>query len=242
MKRTFCLLLTLFCLLSTLTLPVRADFGGYSGGGDVGGSSYTNYGNDRDQEGGGSQHIFLGVLAWIFLLGGCGYGLYQNRNDKKPTPLKKLRPMSEYPALDPAFDEEALTEALADRYVQMQNRWTMGDIEPLRPLFTPFFFNQMEAKFNNLRVHKLTNYVENIQVQQVSLRGFVRKRKADHLYAILKTRILDYTLDSDGVLVSGNRATEISMTYEWDLCRSSGSRTGDGSVWRIRKIKHLPEE
>lgn len=241
MKRTLCCLLTLFCLLSALSIPALADFGGYSGVGDSGGSSYSDY-NDMNREEKGSGNIFLGIAGWAFLIVTGGIAFVGSRKAKKPTPLSKLRSLAEYRALDPVFDEEALGETLATRYIEMQNRWTMGDIEPLRPFLTPAFFTRMKGQLGELRSQGHTNYVDCIQVQRVALRGFAQRKGNDCLYAILTTRILDYTLDRDGNLVEGNRTSEIPMVYEWELCRPSGTLTGSSPDWVLKNIKSLPEE
>lgn len=108
----------------------------------------------------------------------------------------------------------------------MQNAWTDKDIEPLRPYFTDAIFAQMERQLNAYKVKGYTNYVERIAVLSVTTRGVKQSGGEDHIYVELQTRIVDYTLeDAIGNLVSGNKAREKFMTYEWDVSRASGQVT-----------------
>ena len=263
----------LVCLLFSIVLTARADFGSYSGDSDYGGYddyswdsydydddySYSSYDDDdygysyydddddysysysggyssyddvelTDNESAALGAIILAVI--IFLI------WRSRRNRKKyaaraavrsrpagatPTAASALRPISEYRAIDPAFDVAAMQEELSNLYVRMQNAWTDRDIEPLRPYFTDAFFTQMERQLNQMKKQGVTNYVERIAVLAVDMKGFKQQNGEDHIIAVLHTRIVDYTLnDKTGKLVSGDRKKEKFMTYEWDLSRTTG--------------------
>ena len=145
----------------------------------------------------------------------------------------KLRPMSEYSALDANFSEDALRERCANLYVQMQNCWTAKDLAPLEPHFTDAFLSQMRRQLDALCRANRTNYVENICVLGVELIGFNQQGGNDHMFARVTARITDYTLnDISGSIVAGDCSAQKLMTYEWNLVRASGQTTRDtaGSV------------
>lgn len=142
------------------------------------------------------------------------------------TSSSKLKPMSEYAALDPNFSESDLKEKLSNIYVQMQNGCTARNIESLRPYFTDALYQQFDRQIKSLIANKRINYVERISVLDVALRGFFQEGGEDHLVAQLKTRITDYTVsEEDGKLLSGSKTAEKFMTYEWDLSRPTGTMT-----------------
>ena len=142
----------------------------------------------------------------------------------------KLRPMSEYTALDASFDASDFSEKLSNLYVQMQNCWTDRDLDPLRPYFTDALFSQMERQVAQMKKAGRTNHIDRIAVLDVKLRGFRQDGGEDHIIAELQTRIVDYTVnDNDGSVVSGSDSVEKFMTYEWDLTRTTGSATAETS-------------
>ena len=134
--------------------------------------------------------------------------------------------MTEYQQLDENFDETELTSKLSNLYVQMQDCWQKKDISPIRPYCTDAFFTQMDNQLQRKKQQGQTNYIERIAVLSVNLRGWCQEGGNDVLVARLNTRIVDYTLnDKTGELVSGSKTKEKFMVYEWDLVRTTGTKT-----------------
>ena len=139
---------------------------------------------------------------------------------------RKLKPMTEYQQLDENFDETELTSKLSNLYVQMQDCWQKKDITPIRPYCTDTFFTQMDNQLQRKKQQGQTNYIERIAVLSVNFRGWCQEGGNDVLVARLNTRIVDYTLDDKtGNLVSGSKDKEKFMVYEWDLVRTTGTKT-----------------
>ena len=139
---------------------------------------------------------------------------------------RKLKPMAEYEQLDENFDKAELTSKLSNLYVQMQDCWQKKDISPIRPYCTDAFFTQMDNQIQRKKQQGQTNYIERIAVLSVELRGWCQEGGNDVLVARLNTRIVDYTLDDKtGKLISGSRDKEKFMVYEWDLVRTTGTKT-----------------
>lgn len=179
--------------------------------------------------------IFFGGIA-IFI--GCkakkaaDSKKYKTGTQAKPvipgateTPDSELKPISEYMSLDPGFNERAFTEMCTNLYVRMQNAWTTGDFTPMQPYFTDALFKQLSAQLKAKTDKGHTNYVERISVLDSTLRGFKQVGNEDHMIVRLRTRIVDYTEDRDGKLISGSRDREKFMTYEWEIARTSGHVT-----------------
>ena len=201
-------------------------------------SSYSGYSGSSGDSGGGSPLwtvlIFAALVIWYFMQKSSRKG---KKSGGQNTPAgaqrvdqSQLRSMSEYQQLDPGFDQSAFQEKLGNLYVQMQNGWQERNIESLRPYFTDALFAQMDRQLSAMRKARRTNYVERIAVLGVTLRGFCQRNGEDHIIAELRTRIVDYTLnDETGELISGSQSKEKFMTYEWDLSRESGRKTGEAA-------------
>ena len=260
-KRSILCLLLVLSVLSVCLLFVRADFGDFAGDADYGGGDWGgDYGGDyggwdddygyRDSDSDdfdpddpvsiGTVLLVVVILIFVFRSQGKKYKQQtaSPRNARpeggQSTDVSTLTPMSSYPELDPAFDEDAFCEKLSNLYVQMQNGWQNRNIETLRPFFTDAYFNQMLAQLDRLKQDGITNRVERIAVLSVKPLGYKQANGVDHIIVELRTRITDYTVrDSDGSVVSGNPNGQLFMTYEWDLCRVSGQKTEPHEGMRV---------
>ena len=96
----------------------------------------------------------------------------------------------------------------------------------MRSCMTDALFNQMNNQLAALVRNKQTNYIERIAVLGVDLTGFGQDEKNDILTAIIRARIVDYTIsDETGALVSGSKTAEKFLTYEWTLVRAKGMQS-----------------
>lgn len=142
---------------------------------------------------------------------------------KKPDEYRFLKDISLYRDCDPNFSAAKLKQKLSNLYIQMQQCWQEKDIESLRPYFTDAYFSQLDRQLDAYRKKGITNCVDRPVVLNVRLDGFWQEGGEDHIYAILKTRIVDYKLeDGTGRLVSGSRTKERFMTYRYHLTRPTG--------------------
>lgn len=261
MKKRLLLILSaaILCILLSFGLASHADFGGFSGDSDYGGgsdwgsSSWDDLDLDSDYSGGGiyigGLSVFSGlpfviilivaVLIFVFArskkVGGSGRS---NNPGAQRTNAVSLRNMSEYLQLDPAFNSSDMQSKLSNLYVQMQNCWEAKDIEPIRPYLTDMLYSQSESQLNEIRAANQTNRIDRIAVLGVDLRGWFQREGQDHIIVEMRTRITTYTTDdSTGEVVRGDRNAEKFMTYEWDVCRASGIKTGER---RVTENIHCP--
>ena len=242
LRRLFALLLCL-ALLCALCAPVFADFGDfggdndYGGGDDGGGWGWDDDSWDSDTRSldGGSIPISfktIVIVAVIFIVLRIVLKILtrgtqtQSRSAAGPSvgaDLPPLRPIEAYSGLDPNFSASKLQQKLSNLYIQMQQCWQAKDIESLRPYFTDAYFSQLDRQLDAYRKNGITNYIERPVVLSVRFEGYRQTDGADHVYAVLKTRLVDYKLkDESGELVSGSRTKEKFMTYRWHLTRPSG--------------------
>lgn len=242
---SFFLCLTLLC---AICLPVFADFGDFSGDNDYGGGDYGgDYGGGYDYDyGGGYSYSYVGssssrsseagdagtqAVAFILLLfliigilaASAGSVQEDESRASGAEELPALEPIDYYSDVDPQFSSSRLEQKLSNLYVQMQQCWQEKDIEPLRPYFTDAYFSQLDRQLAAYRRSGVTNYVDRPAVLRVKLEGWRREDEEDHIYATVKTRIVDYKLnDATGELISGSRTAEKFMTYRYHLTRPVG--------------------
>lgn len=238
------------CMLA-VTLSSKADFGSYSGNSDYGGGySSSDYGGYSSSGSSGDFYVFnsdsdgtddIGssgtmviviVVIIIIIVAACvkkgdrGGSAPVRHTVSKPA---NLRPISEYTAIDEGFSEAEMKERLSNLYIRMQQCWQNKNIEELRPFFTDSFYSQMEIQLKSITDAKQTNHIERIAVLSVELEGFTQTETEDKLYAEIKTRIVDYTVDDKtGDVVSGSKTAEKFITYEWELTRPIGKKTARG--------------
>ena len=245
-KLALCLLL-LFSL-SFMIQPVtsRADFGGFSGDSDFGGSDSDGGSlfSDSDSDLGSFDGLIdvAGVIVIIIIAivwGGKSKSSSGQPEGAKETPDNQLQPMSAYQNLDAGFDESVFREHLSNVYIQMQSCWQDKNIESIKPYMTDAFYYQCERQLEQLKNRGWTNYIERIAVLEVQPRGYYQESGMDHIVVKMRTRIVDYTLDDKtGNLVSGDKKREKFMTYEWDVCRKSGVVTNQTDGLRSVSCPH----
>jgi hypothetical protein len=254
MKKNFKLLTVLVIAIAvfiTMSLPFSADLGDYSGSSDYGDwgsssdySSSYDYSYDSDYNGVSGPIAFgdIGVILLI-IVAVILYLRIKNKNSGSTGPVAQgakgvdrstLKPMSTITAADPMFSESAFKEKLSNLYVQMQNCCTAKDIEPLRPYLTDNLYAQFNRQIEFLKETNRTNRIERISVFDVELLGCTSDSVNDTVYAQLRTRITDYTVDDKtGAIVSGSNTAEKFMVYEWALIRSKGKKTDNTAENRI---------
>ncbi len=243
-RRLLALAVCLALLLSTATLCF-ADWGGGAGDGDFGGGDDWGGGGDWDNDwGGGSDRSHSGndvivgdgdAIIYLIVVGVVVVAVVflKFKNSKNPRrtavtakTLPPLQAIESYVNLDPGFRTADLQQKLSNLYVRMQQAWTAKDPAPMRPYFSDACFAQAARQLEALTKQGRTNYVDRITVLSVDLLGWIQEGGSDHIYATLKTRIVDYTKDdATGKIVSGSDKAEKFMTYRWHLVRPTGETT-----------------
>ena len=213
-----------------------SDWGWDYDDGDSGGGWFL-FGDSDDYDGRGvscqSDMLMLFVIIIIIVLVIIFIRNSQNQQPTVITGVEKtddsmLSPMSDYIAnVDPGFSIAQMQTKLSNLYVQLQDCWSARDLTPLRPYLTDELYNQSERQLDEMKSHRQTPHVERVSVLGTNVRGYFVREGMDHIIVEMTTRICTYTTDDDtGSVVSGDPNREKFMTYEWDLCRTSGLTTG----------------
>ena len=256
MKRGLLAILTATVLILTLIVGMTtglADAGGFSSDSDWGDSSSSWSSSDSDWSssdsswgsssdyssssgGGDSGIVSIIVVAFIILVvifgalpsrkkGAAnkgGDGGYTYRPDATPG-----KPISELKKKDPNFSEAEFLDKVGNMYVQMQNAWQNKEWEPMRALMTDSLYNQMNRQLDALKQKGLTNYIDNICVMNSKITKYYDDAANDVIIVELTARITDYTVDSNGNVVSGSKSLQKFLTYAWTLTRDKNAKTVD---------------
>lgn len=234
-----------------------SDYGGWDSGsdsdwgsswGDSGGGGWFWSWTDTDYYDGdsrvvscstGDMMVFLIVIIVIVIIIWALRSKMQGgvpvQTGVRPTDDSQLLSMDRYAAeVDPNFSVSQMKTKLNNLYVQLQKCWCDKELEPLRPYLTDELYNQSERQIDELRKAKQTPHVERISVLGDELRGYFQRDGMDHIIVELSTRITTYTTDDEtGEVVRGNPNLEKFMTYEWDVCRTSGVKTGEADPMQV---------
>ena len=199
-------------------------------------TGYTYYGDY--EEVGLIDFIFvLVVMAIIFLPGFLPFGIFGWGGKRQSTPRQsqpagasrtdasQLQGIGKLQQRDPGFSPAEVEATIANVYVQMQQAWTAGDFEPMRPYFNNTLFSQFSNQLDALNKRGHTNYVDNIAVLETRVRGWYETNGFEYLVMKVRTRITDYTMDRNGRVVSGDMNAELFMEYEYTLGRPAGTQT-----------------
>ena len=141
------------------------------------------------------------------------------------TTASQLQGLGKLQQRDPEFSPTEVEATIANVYVQMQQAWTAGDFEPMRPYFNNTLFSQFSNQLAALNKRGHTNYVDNIAVLETKVRGWYETNGFEYLVVKVRTRITDYTMDRGGRVVSGYTDAESYMEYEYVLGRPAGTKT-----------------
>ena len=264
MKKLLAVLLSLLLVCGAVSLLAHADFGDYGGDSDFGGGGFDSGGYDYDSgdsDSGGGYYYYGGtggdsdsggssILGGIILFAIIILVIYMSRRKKggsnapvmpgaQATDPSTLRSMNEYLSVDPQFSEAAFREKLGNMYVQFQNAWQDKDLTPLRPYLTDAFYNKCDRQLDAYRQNRQTNRIDRPSVLGVELVGWKQEADTDVVVARLRTRIVDYVVDdATGNVVRGSNTAEKFMEYEWDLVRTSGRITTEGTGTTVQSCPH----
>ncbi len=246
MKKSFALscicALLLFSLVTFVPDLAIGDAGNFAGSSSYGGSSSSSSSSsssysgssDYDYDDSDSEYDWLITIVVVaFILGVSFIKLMlpgSDSDESQPqgasvTDAALLSDLDELVAKDPLFNAAAVTDKLANTYVKIQNAWTAGDLEPVRPYFEDALYAQFERQLNSLKSQGHVNHVDNIAVLECVARGWFISRGNENLVCKVRTRITDYTVDSSGDVVQGSQDRELFMEYEYTLSRPEGTLT-----------------
>jgi predicted lipid-binding transport protein (Tim44 family) len=125
---------------------------------------------------------------------------------------------------DPAVTEEALASRLALIHAELNRSWNTQDLAPARAFVSDGMFDYLGYWIQAYRSQGLRNVVDDARMVRSELVKLGRDVHYDALTARIFAVGKDYTLDSRGAVVGGDRSGLRYYSEYWTLIRGAGTR------------------
>ena len=229
-KRKFLIIAAVILIILSFAAAAYSDFGGHSHSSSSSSRSHRSRTSRNDD-----------VNSWYFTIPFALIVTFFRQYDDIKTGLKRLRrkfrklkPMHEYYAVDPKFDEIKFKKVISDLYVKMQETWQAKDISQIKDFMTDDFYYAMDLRLDKLRRKKQTDCTEKIKILEINLKGWRQDNEFDYIAVGLKSQIVSYIADDIlKYVVSGNSENPISMEYYIEFSRNSKIKTAYKINWQV---------
>lgn len=185
----------------------------------------------------------IGVPIYLFVL-----SRRKNRNVYS-THKKSVEIINEYPTdensfellhnRDSKFSNKDLLKRVSRIYIEMQQCWMNKDIEPLRAYLEPELYSHLENQLEQLKSENLTNYMKNMTVMEARELKYYEDNKNQCIDVLVRTRCIDYVVDSQGKVVTGSDVEEVFMTYIYTLIRDINAQTEENKLDNTDVEQHI---
>ena len=212
----------------------RTSGGGYRGGGYRGGSS----GDGIDI--GWLIYLIvefpfitipaLLVAGVIFFMSGKAANIgHQQRTIKKYSSSTQKnnfsRGLQELKSMDPDFDENAMNERVKNTFSNLQQYWSAGEINKIRPFVSDGLFESFSIIYERYRKYNMRNEVKNLNIHSCSP---IDIETSQHYHTItfkISARAIDSMRDIDSNKFIGGSKIAESFTEYWSFIRKPGAQT-----------------
>ncbi len=130
----------------------------------------------------------------------------------------------------PEFDLPAFESRVQELYLQLQNGWSEGRWEDLRPFVTDPMYQSLRFWIEGYRRHGLRNQLTDIHLE----RQRIVRVQVDPWYEAITVRIWgsmkDSVVDSEGKVVGGNAKVARSFSEYWTFLRAAGTGGAVGDI------------
>lgn len=222
----------LFWVAQDLSL---ADAGGFRGSSSFSSGSSRSSSRGSSSSGGSGagwiiyafiRHPIISSIFLIVLFIFISKGAKKKRNNHHVMRDYQAINLSFINEYDPAFSVAQLQTRMSRVYIEMQRSWTNKNFEPMRAYLTSQLFSEMNGQLEQLKMDRLTNYVERTAVLNVIPIDFRVDEINEIITFILVARNIDYTLrDDTGEVIVGSKTQEVFMTYKIEVVRTKGAKT-----------------
>ena len=188
----------------------------------------------------------LGVLVvagqWILAILLLPVGIYFTIRLQRKLKAKKREAVAVLTRIedtDPVWSEEHLLERVRELYEMIQDAWSQGDIEAVRPLFTEAGFKRFERQMERLKRRNLRNIIDDIVLKEVSVVEVkdYKDDSRDSIWVLFEGSMLDYyENDADGKVVDGDKKGSKSFSDLWRFKR------GPDGDWIVDEMQPECEE
>ncbi len=129
-------------------------------------------------------------------------------------------------ARDPEFSVQSFILLAKNVFIELQAAWTSLDWDKTRPLMTSALWEANLMWIEKYRRTKQRNHLDDLEINEVTPVAFESDAFYDTITVAFDAKGKDYTVDSEGKVLSGSKSVSVPFREFWTFIRRKG-REGD---------------
>lgn len=134
----------------------------------------------------------------------------------------------------PYINEELILNLTKNIFYDIQKAWSNGDLSPVKNFLTDRMYQYLEEQLKELKAKGLRNIVENPKIENLEIVHVEEEGDNKVVIVRLDASAIDYTEDSNGNIVEGDKYNPVSFTEYWAF-------VGKALNWRLDDIKQVSD-
>lgn len=134
----------------------------------------------------------------------------------------------------PYINEELILNLTKNIFYDVQKAWSNGDLSPVKNFLTDRMYQYLEEQLKELKAKGLRNIVENPKIENLEIVHVEEEGDNKVVIVRLDASAIDYTEDSNGNIVEGDKYNPVSFTEYWAF-------VGKALNWRLDDIKQVDD-
>jgi len=132
----------------------------------------------------------------------------------------------------PYINEELILNLTKNIFYEIQKAWSNGDLSPVKNFLTDRMYQYLDQQLKELKAKGLRNIVENPKIENLEIVHVEEEGDNKVVIVRLDASAIDYTVDSNGNVVEGDKHNPVSFTEYWAF-------VGKALNWRLDDIKQV---
>lgn len=125
---------------------------------------------------------------------------------------------------DPGTSWQSLSARIGLTFSEFQGAWAGRDLARMRPLMSDALFSTQTYWIEEYKRQHLRNITENARIASLELANVTRDAFYDAVTVRLYASSLDYTMNDQNQIVSGDRSRPRRYTEYWTMIRGRGAK------------------
>jgi predicted lipid-binding transport protein (Tim44 family) len=132
----------------------------------------------------------------------------------------------------PYINEELILNLTKNIFYDIQKAWSNGDLSPVKNFLTDRMYQYLDQQLKELKAKGLRNIVENPKIENLEIVHVEEEGDNKVVIVRLDASAIDYTVDSNGNVVEGDKHNPVSFTEYWAF-------VGKALNWKLDDIKQV---
>jgi len=132
----------------------------------------------------------------------------------------------------PYINEELILNLAKNIFYDIQKAWSNGDLSPVKNFLTDRMYQYLDQQLKELKAKGLRNIVENPKIENLEIVHVEEEGDNKVVIVRLDASAIDYTVDSNGNILEGDKYNPVSFTEYWAF-------VGKALNWKLDDIKQV---